>query len=308
MQLSAGELAGILTGRLRLGQMPPIGGESEPISSIGVPCRAIQPGSVVFLGQGLQSTNDSELVQAHEAFAMGALGVVSSFPVEPWAGRFTIQVAHAGAALWELAAWAEQLWAGTTIACLGDADTGKLIHQALERSGINCALLECNQPNDVTVPLALAQSDSRDVRVISWNSHCCDINSQLAALCRCQTLLVQATHCDLKKTLAHDSILTLAEQSNVVISLPQSTTHVFDESLRKLVTTAGPSNHFDYYPSAVTERSNGIHLLVASQAFQLKQNQFSDVDHVVAAIAVLRKSGLSLRQISDAWLKPDRSQ
>ena len=303
MQLTAGELTGILSGQLRLGEMPPLAGDLELIQRICVPHYTVEPGDVVFLGRGLQPTSESERLQAHEAFAHGALGIVSSFPIEPWAGRFSIQVPHAGAALWELAAWNRQQLCGKTIVIIGNALPAQMVHQAIKGLGLSAELYECHHPVETTVPLALAKTDPQKTVVLSWNCHECESNMQLISLCRCDSVLLHTPNQESEKKLTHDDILTLAQQTNVVISLPQSTTHVFDSTLRANVTTAGPSNHFDVYPSAVNEQPNGIRMLVGSQPFHLRNQQLTSVDDAVAAIAILRSLGFDLQQISSSWDK-----
>ena len=46
MQLTAGELTEILAGQLRLGEMPPLAGDLEPILRICLPHYAVEPGDV----------------------------------------------------------------------------------------------------------------------------------------------------------------------------------------------------------------------------------------------------------------------
>lgn len=81
------DLATACQGRLKLGAMPPVGGELEPVGRIIADLNALRSGDVYWELGGRQRPF------AEEAFARGALGiVVSGRHVEPWAGKFAIDV------------------------------------------------------------------------------------------------------------------------------------------------------------------------------------------------------------------------
>jgi len=101
LNLSIGDLAEITNGCLRLGTMPPVAGESEPIRRVVLDSHDARPGDVYWAAAGL-SFEGAAL--AESAFAHGALGVVASARrVEPWAGKFVLDVADANLALSRLA-------------------------------------------------------------------------------------------------------------------------------------------------------------------------------------------------------------
>jgi UDP-N-acetylmuramyl pentapeptide synthase len=102
MKLSIGELAKAVHGSLSLGSLPPLAGPFEPVRRIVVESRLAKPGDVYW---GLIVPGLDGALLAEDAYLRGAFGVVvSGRHVEPWAGRFSIQVQDANLALAELAA------------------------------------------------------------------------------------------------------------------------------------------------------------------------------------------------------------
>ena len=96
MNLCLFDLARLTGGALRLAAMPPRDGELTWIRRIVLSAEAASPGTVFwcFDRQGC----DIEL-----AFLRGALGVVAGgSPIEPWPGRFSLQVNDSVASLREL--------------------------------------------------------------------------------------------------------------------------------------------------------------------------------------------------------------
>lgn len=102
LNLCIAELHGVIGGDIQLGLMPPLAGKLEPIRRVVVDSAAARPGDVFWalVGPGYEGSR-----MAEEAFARGALGVVTSTRyIEPWAGKFSVRVADANEALCKLAA------------------------------------------------------------------------------------------------------------------------------------------------------------------------------------------------------------
>ena len=115
--LSIGELAEIVGGRLRLGSMPPLGGEIEPVGRLAVDSGALRPGEVFW---ALPQPGQDAACSAQEALARGAAGVVvAGRRVEPWAGTFSIEVDDAKWALWQLARATRGKLRGNVVAIAG---------------------------------------------------------------------------------------------------------------------------------------------------------------------------------------------
>lgn len=130
------DLVEITGGRLQLGAMPPLGGELQPLGRVVVDCREIRPGDVYW---SLERDNlDAGLPE--EAFARAALGVVTAGRrVEPWAGKFAIQVDDSQAALKQLVRAVRSRFQGFLVAVTGHTGkttTAAWIESALAARGL----------------------------------------------------------------------------------------------------------------------------------------------------------------------------
>ncbi len=104
--LCSGDLADITGGTLRLGTLPPIGGPWEPIRRVVTTNQAIRPGDVYW---DLAESRSQQVANACEAFARGAVGVVTPEPAtEPWAGSFVVHVPDSRRALRDVGCWARR--------------------------------------------------------------------------------------------------------------------------------------------------------------------------------------------------------
>lgn len=101
LHMCIGDLAKVVGGTLTLASLPPLAGLFEPVRRVVVDSRSVQAGDV-FWGVVSAPYDGSRL--AEDAFMRGALGVVvAGRHVEPWAGRFALEVDDANAALVRLA-------------------------------------------------------------------------------------------------------------------------------------------------------------------------------------------------------------
>jgi UDP-N-acetylmuramyl pentapeptide synthase len=101
MNLCIGELAELVDGELTLGSLPPLAGAYEPVRRIVVESQQAKPGDVYWALAG-RGYDGAPL--AVDAYLRGALGVVvAGRHMEPFAGRFSIRVPDANAALLQLA-------------------------------------------------------------------------------------------------------------------------------------------------------------------------------------------------------------
>jgi len=98
MNLCPFDLAQLTGGELRLAAMPPRDGELTPIQRVVLSAEAAGPGTVFWCMD--RQSGDVEL-----AFLRGALGVVAAgASIEPWPGRFSLQIDDPVAALRDLIA------------------------------------------------------------------------------------------------------------------------------------------------------------------------------------------------------------
>ncbi len=126
-QLTISDIARISGGAVKLGDLPPLGGELEPVNRIVVDSRDVRHGDLFWAMPGGE-------VYAEDAFSRGALGVVTSGRhVEPWAGKFSLLVDDTKWSLWQLAAALRRRFQGEVIAVAGDdrSSTRMLIQQSL---------------------------------------------------------------------------------------------------------------------------------------------------------------------------------
>ncbi len=101
LKICIAQLAEIVDGCLRLASMPPLGGGFEPVGRIVIDCNLVTTGDVYWAldGRGYRGATFTQ-----QAFANGALGCVVAGPcIEPWAGKFCIQVADTNHAFCYLA-------------------------------------------------------------------------------------------------------------------------------------------------------------------------------------------------------------
>src|SRR5579862_2334909 len=117
MQLTVGDLHDLLGGELRFGGMPPTAGDATLVGPVVTDSREVQPEEVFF---GLAGARFHGGQFAEEAFVRGAAGVVTSGRcVEPWAGCWSLEVTDAQKALWRLASWCRDQYAGPLVAVTG---------------------------------------------------------------------------------------------------------------------------------------------------------------------------------------------
>ena len=127
MYLTIESLAEIIGGRLRMADLPPLGGMWEPLGRILTRNEDIAPGDVLFVLPELLQLNPCCV---HEAFDRGALGIVhAGKAVEPWAGRFSIGVDDVSLTLTHLARWLRSDFNGRVVAVAGSV--GKTLTCAL---------------------------------------------------------------------------------------------------------------------------------------------------------------------------------
>ena len=96
LKICIAQLAELVDGRLRLASMPPLGGGFEPTGRIVIDSNLVSPGDLYWALDGF-GHNGSSYTQ--QAFVSGAQGVVlAARRVEPWAGKFCIEVADSNLA------------------------------------------------------------------------------------------------------------------------------------------------------------------------------------------------------------------
>ena len=89
LPLSIRQLANALHGTVRLGQLPPLDGLATNAERVVFTPYAAQPGTLFW---DLSTFPSASMYFPEEAFLRGATGIISPRRIEPWAGRYSIQV------------------------------------------------------------------------------------------------------------------------------------------------------------------------------------------------------------------------
>jgi UDP-N-acetylmuramyl pentapeptide synthase len=107
-----------------LASLPPLDGDLAPFGRIVTEIEHVTDGDVYW---PVPRSNEATAGFVEGAFSRGAQGVVvSGRRVEPWAGRFVLEVADAEACLFELAAWSRLRWTGTVVIAIQTAGQPRL--------------------------------------------------------------------------------------------------------------------------------------------------------------------------------------
>ncbi len=159
MLYTLSELREVTGGQLRLGVMPPRNGETTHVGPIVTDSRRVQNEMVFW---GLSGSRFDGSCFAEDALVRGASGVVvAGRHVEPWAGRWSLQVDDALIALWLLARWHRLQFTGDVVAVTGSVGktTTRLAIDAVlgwKYPGITSPR---NYNNQLGVPLSLLRLD-----------------------------------------------------------------------------------------------------------------------------------------------------
>jgi UDP-N-acetylmuramyl pentapeptide synthase len=231
--LSVGDLVDIIGGFLRLADMPPRDGDMTPIERIVTDPRHVQAGDVYWAIPAAPDADcrGAQTDAACEALMRGAAGVVSKHRVEPFAGRWAIEVADPLVALWELAHWRRDRFCGAVVAVCGDdQDTTSAMIDCILRCrlagtspGANAAALasidsdaRLTVPN-LAVPLALVAIDAADdYAIVRLAANGLQQAEALAALCRPRVAVVAGA--DESNAAARQTLSRLSADGFAVLS------------------------------------------------------------------------------------------
>jgi UDP-N-acetylmuramoyl-tripeptide--D-alanyl-D-alanine ligase len=155
MHITIGELHELLGGTLRFGTMPPCAGDATIVGPIVTDSRTIAPDEVLW---GLAGPRFDGAHFAEEAFMRGASGaVVAGRRVEPWAGRWSLEVDNSLESLWQIAAWSRRKFSAPLVAVTGSVGktTTRRMIDAVLASRLSGTTSPKNYNNHIGVPLSL---------------------------------------------------------------------------------------------------------------------------------------------------------
>ena len=308
MELTIQSLADLVDGRLRLAAMPPLGGVDEPLGKLVTDPGRVAPGDVLVISDDLRSQH---ALCETEAFDRGALGIVSAGkPIEPWPGRFSVQVDDASWALWQLASAARGEYEGQVIAVtgkVGKTTTLAMIGSVLGLSpesvpavassadGLADQLL--GLPHDAAFWLLELHADSA-----------CDLDS---AVHLCRPHMVVAIHPQrFDENSPADSVAscielraTLPDGGNLIVG---PTPNLLAKALQRHDTvTFGRDGACDVCASHVLCADEELTFAVNGQTARMKTGGRHFLDNSLAAWAVGRTVGLNEQTIAERISRVD---
>lgn len=305
--LSTGELAAIVGGRLRLGSMPPLGGDLEPIGRLSLDSRVIAPGEVFW---GLAGQSDAAGLP-EEAYARGALGVVvAGRRVEPWAGTFSIEVDDPKWALWQLGRTMRRRFEGRVIAVageLGKTMTRAMIETTLSDHFHGIVGDDTDRHDDyirVGLPLLLSElnDDEHDYAVVELHGRRPDELAAQVQLCR-PDLLVVAPFEDsdeAARAACREMLAALPDECLVVMAGDDERLARFAESIHDNLMWVGRGADCDLAADGVRLAGGRLQLSLDGEPVRVPVWGRHHLPSVLATFAVARLMGLSTRQAASA--------
>lgn len=310
MQLTLADLHELLGGKLRLGAMPPCDGEATLVGPMVVDSRTVEPDEVFW---GLVGSRFNGAHFAEEAFVRGASGVVvSGRRVEPWAGRWTLEVEDSRKSMLQLAAWNRSQCAAPIVAVGGNVGktTARQMIDTVLASRLNGPPTPRNCNDQTAVALSLVGLEKwHQYGVVELAATRPGEVTRLARLARPQIGVV--TNIDGACPSGFESHDAFAQaQAELLAELPHGGTAILnadDPSLRRLaarwagrIIWVGRGADCDLSAVDVSSGEGHLRFSVEKQAFDIPVWGRHHLTSVLAAIAVGRTFGLDLEEIAAA--------
>lgn len=310
MQLTLADLHELLGGKLRLGAMPPCDGDTTLVGPVVVDSREVETDEVFW---GLIGTRFNGAHFAEEAFVRGAAGVVvSGRRVEPWAGRWALEVEDAQKSMWELAAWNRNRCTAPIVAVAGSAGktTARQMIDTVLGYRLGGARAAKNYNNHVSVPLSLLGLEKwHQYGVVELSATRAGEITRLARLARPQIGVITNIGSACPAGFATSDALNNA-YAELLSELPRGGTAILnadDPSLRRMgarwagrIIWVGRGADCDLTAVDVVSTDGHLRFRVEDQAFDVPVWGRHHVASALAAIAVGRLYGLDLREMATA--------
>jgi UDP-N-acetylmuramoyl-tripeptide--D-alanyl-D-alanine ligase len=183
--LNLKQLHEIVGGRLRLATLAPRDGESARVGRIVTDTRQLAPGDIFW---GLRGPRFDGSEFAADAYERGAVGVVVAGKyIQPWPGRWSLEVNDGLKALSQLAAWNRQQFTGNVVAVTGSVGktTARQMIYAVLSTACNGVASHKNLNNHIGVPLSmLALRPDHEFAVLEVAASALGEIAALASLCQ----------------------------------------------------------------------------------------------------------------------------
>ena len=308
--LSVKELAIIVGGRLRLGKLPPLGGEYEPISRVATNGRKIRAGEVYW---GINEAGFHGADFAEMAYSRGASGVVvSGRRVEPWAGRFSIQVDDANAAIRTLGRWARQRFLGKLVAVVGSwggsnyrraidsvlcqCSTGKVWELESVSPEVGCRQLLELSPRDDYAVLEFPMASVQEVRALlaDCSPHLVVIagGNRFAELCPGEV--------QFEASLVQD----VNPRPTVIVTCSPDSRDPSEYCLPCCRVSEPNGARFAYSLKNPQSGDNGLLVEMEGTRFRMADSQKNNLEPVLVAYTVARMLGHSQQSIAASFDQP----
>lgn len=293
-----------------MGAMPPCDGETTLVGPVVADSREVEPDEVFW---GLVGSRFNGAHFAEEAFVRGASGVVvSGRRVEPWAGRWALEVEDSQRSMWQLAAWNRSRCSTPIVAVsgtVGKSTTRQMIDTVLgyRLSGPTCSK-HCN--NRIGVPLTLLGLEKwHQYGVAEIAATQAGEVGRMARLARPQIAVI--TNIGAAPPARFNSPAALAQAyAELLDELPQGGMAILnadDPALRRLAgrwagrtVWIGRGTDCDVSAADVTSCEGHLRFRVDGQLFDIAVWGRHHLTSALAAIVVGRSFGLELREIATA--------
>lgn len=308
--LSVKELATIIGGRLRLGKLPPLGGEYEPVGRVATNGRQVRIGETYW---GINEAGFQGADFAEMAYSRGALGVVvSGRRVEPWAGRFSIQVDDADAALRMFGRWVRQRFRGKLVAIVGcceganyrrtisgvlrQCSTGKVWELKWESAEAGCSQFLDLPPQDDYAVLEIPMASVQEVRALlaDCSPHLVVFaaGNHLAELCRGGPQFEAAFLQDVNP------------RPTAIVTCSPESSGPSEHCLARCRVTEPNGVRFTYSLTNPQTVDNGFLVMMEGTRFWIADSQRANLEAVLVAHTVARMLGHSQQRIAASLGQP----
>ncbi len=311
LEFALKDLIDIVGGTPNYGVLPPLAGDASPVGDVVTDSRRVQEGDVFW---GLVGPRHDGTDFADEAFARGAAGaVVSGKNIEPWAGRWTLNVSDTTWALWQLATVVRYRFRGRVIAVtgsVGKTTTRQLIHTLLGRYMQGSASPR-NYNNHLGVPLSLLQlCENDDYAVIELGANRPGEIKALAELCDPHVGVVTCiaeAHLDgfggQQLSIAESKselLATLPDDGCAVVGGDDVWWDTLTAKCRSQVVRVGRSADCDLVATDVQSSDGRLRFRLQGQAFTIPIWGRHYLTSALAAIAVGQNMNLSMAEMASA--------
>jgi UDP-N-acetylmuramoyl-tripeptide--D-alanyl-D-alanine ligase len=281
-----------------------------PLSRVVIDSREVQPGDIFWALPG-KRVDGSDF--AHDAFARGAVGVVSeSNAMSPPGGRWALSVSDSFRAMWQAAAGQRERFGGRVIAVtgsVGKTTTREMIHTVLG-SRFSGQASRRNHNNHVGVPLSLlAWQASDDYALVELGASAPGEIAELARLAQPDMgVITTIGEAHLGGFGGHRQLA--AAKAELLWALPADGIAILngdDEILRRLARRStvetvwfGKRADCDVVATDVRSRDGSLSLRVEGHKIVVPVWGRHHLTSVLAALAVGKQWGFSLSEMADA--------